>query len=188
MNAITPDHVDEVVMYLSGDVSGTADALALLALLLEGFILRPPARMRYWMRLRNRLVKRWKLRTSEMACPVSPLLASQAPRRFAGCFPVQQIIAGKPHHAEVMLAVDDWHLRFRTHIAVNAWADQGWRISMMTRVQTLNRFGRVYMSVVAPLHRHWIAPMILRHAVDHAVDRLRAMSSSAVDKPRYAVR
>lgn len=187
MNAIKPDHVDEAVIHVAGDALGAADASAVLALLLEGFIQRPPARMRHWMRLRNCLVKPWKLRTSEMACPVSPLLASDAPQYFAGRFPVQHVLADAPDHAEIVLAVDDWHLRFRTHVAVKASAAGGWRVSMMTSVQTLNHFGRLYMTVVDPVHRHCVAPMILRHALDYAVDRLSDGRGKAVLASRFSV-
>jgi len=36
-------------------------------------------------------------------------------------------------------------------------------------VQTLNAFGRFYMAMIDSAHRHYVAPALLRRAVEHAL-------------------
>ena len=47
-------------------------------------------------------------------------------------------------------------------------------VTLATRVQYLNWFGRLYMALIDGVHRGYIAPTMLRLAVDHAVRALRA--------------
>ncbi|MNN86633.1 hypothetical protein D3C81_2040710 [compost metagenome] len=43
------------------------------------------------------------------------------------------------------------------------------QISLGSRVQTLNAFGRFYMAMIDSAHRHYVAPALLRRAVEHAL-------------------
>lgn len=158
-------HTDAVVLALP--LAGVADLRASRVLedLLAAFVSHPPRLVGGLMRLRNLLVAPLRLRTSPLGCPVSPLLAVDAPRRFAGRFPVQaaRVRAGD-RSAEVLLAVEDRHLRFRTSIRVDLDDDGCVRAWLATRVATRNRFGRAYLALIDAVHRRYVAPTLLREA------------------------
>lgn len=145
-------------------------ASALLAEVLEGFLRNPPAGVGHLMALRNRLVAPLRLRTSTLGCPVSSLLSSDRSRLFAGRYPVlASQIDGGDRCAEVLLGADDRHLRFRSSVRVQLLDDGRVEISLGSRVQTLNAFGRLYMALIDSTHRHYVAPALLRRAVEHAL-------------------
>ncbi|HEL5400616.1 TPA: DUF2867 domain-containing protein [Stenotrophomonas maltophilia] len=145
-------------------------ASALLADVLEGFLCNPPAGVGHLMALRNRLVAPLRLRTSPLGCPVSSLLSTDRSRLFAGRYPVldARIDAGDSC-AEVLLGADDRHLRFRSSVRVQRCAEGHVEISLGSRVQTRNAFGRLYMALIDAAHRHYVAPALLRRAVEHAL-------------------
>lgn len=145
-------------------------ASALLADVLEGFLRNPPAGVGHLMALRNRLVAPLRLRTSPLGCPVSSLLSTDRSRLFAGRYPVlgSQVDA-EDSCAEVLLGADDRHLRFRSSVRVQLRAEGDIEISLGSRVQTRNAFGRLYMALIDAAHRHYVAPALLRRAVEHAL-------------------
>ena len=145
-------------------------ASALLAEVLDGFLRNPPGGVSRLMALRNRLVAPLHLRTSPLGCPVSSLLSTDRRRLFAGRFPVLDVrVDDDDRSAEVLLGADDRHLRFRSSVRVQFTASGDVRISLGSRVQTHNRFGRVYMALIDAVHRHYVAPALLRRAVEHAL-------------------
>lgn len=145
-------------------------ASALLADVLEGFLRNPPAGVGHLMALRNHLVAPLRLRTSPLGCPVSSLLSTDRSRLFAGRYPVLDAhIDDGDTCAEVLLGADDRHLRFRSSVRVQRCADGHIEISLGTRVQTRNAFGRLYMALIDAAHRHYVAPALLRRAVEHAL-------------------
>ena len=145
-------------------------ASVLLADVLEGFLRNPPTGVGHLMALRNRLVAPLRLRTSPLGCPVSSLLSTDRSRLFAGRYPVLDAhIDAEDNCAEVLLGADDRHLRFRSSVRVQLHADGGVEISLGSRVQTRNAFGRIYMALIDATHRHYVAPALLRRAVEHAL-------------------
>lgn len=143
---------------------------ALLADVLEGFLRNPPAGVGHLMALRNRLVAPLRLRTSPLGCPVSSLLSADRSRLFASRYPVlDSHIDAEDNYAEVLLGADDRHLRFRSRVRVQRCAGGHIEISLGTRVQTHNAFGRLYMALIDGTHRHYVAPAMLRRAVEHAL-------------------
>lgn len=69
----------------------------------------------------------------------------------------------------VLLGADDRHLRFRSSVRVQRRSDGHVEISLGSRVQTLNAFGSMYMALIDAGHRHYVAPALLRRAVEHAL-------------------
>lgn len=164
------NHEDSVCVTLQQSELGTTSASALLAAVLDGLLANRPAGVSRLMALRNALVRPLRLRTSPLGCPASSLLSPCSPQTFAGRFPVlarREDAAGT--QAEVILGADDRHLRFRSCVSVRVGAEGTAVVTLGTRVQTLNRFGRLYMRLVDPLHRGYIAPTMLRLAVEHAM-------------------
>lgn len=145
-------------------------ASALLADVLEGFLRNRPSGVGRLMALRNRLVAPMRLRTSPLGCPVSSLLSNDRSRLFAGRYPVlDSRVDADDQCAEVLLGADDRHLRFRSSVRVQLRAGGHIEISLGSRVQTHNAFGRVYMALIDSTHRHYVAPALLRRAVEHAL-------------------
>ncbi|GLQ47442.1 hypothetical protein GCM10007862_24930 [Dyella lipolytica] len=139
----------------------------LLAELLEGFVQSPPVSVSYLMALRNMLVRPLGLRTSRLGCPVSSLLSPQSDNVFAGRFPVREQLADvNDTCCQVVLGANDKHLLFRSCVGV---AIDGNRvdITLGIRVRCKNTFGRMYMKLIDRIHRRYIAPTLLRHAVEH---------------------
>jgi len=116
------------------------------------------------------LVRPLGLRTSPLGCPVSSLLSPWSESIFAGRFHVRaQRIDALDRRAEVILGADDRHLVFRSCVGVERLCDGRVKVTLGTRVRTHNAFGLFYMSVVDRVHREYIAPALLRLAVEHAV-------------------
>lgn len=178
---------DSVQRHLAAEEARGIAANLMLAHLLEGCVHEHPGWVQLAMRIRNALVRPWRLLTSSIGCPVSSLLDQHAAIRFAGSHPVRRILQDDDQCAEVMLGADDRHLTFRTLMKVERLEEGGMRVSMATTVQTLNRFGWLYMCLVDPLHRRWIAPAILDAALGHARMRAGLTDLYPADIPRYAV-
>jgi len=169
------DHEDCFTLALDAADVGPASAGTLLEAVLDGFLRNRSTGVTALMRLRNVLVYPLRLRTSPLGCPVSSLLGPCAAQQFAGRFPVLAQDADLfGTRAQVILGADDRHLRFRSCVAVEKAADGGAVVTLATRVQYLNWFGRLYMALIERVHRGYIAPTMLRLAVDHAVRGLRA--------------
>lgn len=176
----------------------TASASAVLEATLAGFLRNRPLGVSRLMAFRNALVAPLGLRTSPLGCPVSSLLSEACGQTFAGRFPVlAQRVDAADTRAEVILGADDKHLVFRSCVGVERLADGRMRCTLGTRVRTRNAFGRFYMAAIDPVHRGYIAPAMLRRAVEHAVlecaarrphpDRVRA-SAAVGGESRGAVR
>lgn len=160
-----------------------------LAQVLEGFLEQRPAGVTWLMRLRNVLVRPLRLRTSPLGCPVSSLLSEQRDCLFLGRYPVlAQKIDGDGRRAQVILGADDRHLRFRSCVGVQLMDDDSIEISLGTRVQCKNLFGRIYMAIIAGTHRRYISPAMLRHAAEFALDDLAAGAMATRKRTHPALR
>ena len=172
------DHEDSFVLILHGAGKEGRAASSLLADVLEGFLANRPIGVSWLMKLRNLLVRPFRLRTSPLGCPVSSLLSADRSQLFAGKYPVlDQSIDPKGRHAEVMLGADDRHLRFRSCVAVRFEGDDA-HISLGTRVQFRNAFGRFYIAAIDRVHRSYVSPAMLSMAVEHAQRRTQAVEDS----------
>lgn len=176
-------HGDCVTVVMSAREVGRASSGELLARVLEGFLENRPTGVSCLMALRNRMVSPMKLRTSPLGCPVSSLLSSERSQLYGGRFPVlaQQT---SERSAQVLLGADDRHLVFRSCVSVNLCDDGSAEVSLGTRVQTRNTFGRLYMAAIDVTHRRYVAPTLLRMAVDHALAPvLSPRTSGAAGQP-----
>lgn len=170
------DHQDMFLLTLRGHEARHASATGLLAEVLEGFLANRPTGVSGLMRLRNILVKPLRLRTSPLGCPVSSLLSRDCSRMFAGKYPVlDQSVDAHDQYAQVVLGADDRHLVFRSCVGVRIAGDEI-HITLGTRVQCTNAFGRFYMALIADVHRDYVSPAMLSMAVDHAIGRAEATS------------
>jgi hypothetical protein len=157
-------HEDLFSITLTRTQLGAGDAPSLLAALLASFVRNPPRGITHLMHLRNALVRPWGLRTASLGCPVSSLLSDDKSHLFDGRFPVlAQAVSGT--RAEVVLGADDKHLRFRSCVAVEIVDQQTLQITLGTRVQCKNSFGRLYMALIHRVHLSYVAPTMLEHAV-----------------------
>jgi hypothetical protein len=171
------DHEDTFVLTLHGGARGNF-ATTFLADVLEGFLSNRPLGVSWLMRLRNVLVWPLRLRTSPLGCPASSLLSADRSRLFAGKYPVlDQWTDARAQQAEVMLGADDRHLRFRSCVAVRFVGDDA-HITLGTRVQCRNWFGRWYISAIDGVHRRYISPAMLEMAVEHALRRRQVVEDS----------
>jgi len=131
------------------------------------------------MRLRNVLVRPLRLRTSPLGCPVSSLLSPNRDKLFAGRYPVlDQATDPRGLHAQVLLGADDRHLRFRSCVGVRISGNEA-RITLGTRVQARNGFGRFYMACIEVVHRRYVSPAMLCLAVEHAQRRLHPTTDAS---------
>lgn len=161
-------HDDCVAVTLERGEVGRSSASDILARVLDGFLENPPRGVGRLMALRNFAVAPLKLRTSPLGCPVSSLLSTDRSRLFAGRFPVLEQDVGTVT-AQVLLGADDRHLLFRTCVRVELKPDGTAEVSLGSRVCTRNAFGRLYMALIDHTHRLYVAPSLLRMAVDHAL-------------------
>lgn len=162
-------HEDMFLLTLDRRHAPGGSAAMLLGQLLEGFLRNPPVGVSRMMALRNLLVKPIGLRTSPLGCPVSSLLSPRQHNLFDGRFPVlAQSIDGDDRCAQVILGADDKHLVFRSCVAVRVVDGHHVEIMLGTRVRCRNLFGRCYMALIDRVHRSYIAPTMLRTAVEHA--------------------
>ncbi len=184
---VSRSHDDCVCVILSPREVRLATSAGLLAQVLEGFIENRPTGVSWLMALRNLLVAPLKLRTSPMGCPVSSLLSTDRNCLYAGRFPVlaQQSDA---YSAQVLLGADDRHLVFRSCVRVDIHSDGSAHVSLGTRVSTRNLFGWLYMAAIDLTHRRYVAPSLLRMAVDHAVAPELAKPCSTLSNPPLATR
>ena len=121
------------------------------------------------MNLRNFLVRPIGLRTSPLGCPVSSLLSPVKSNLFADRYPVlDQKINSTNTRAQVILGANDKHLIFRSCVGVEILDGQRIVITLGTRVHCKNLFGHLYMGFIDQAHRAYIAPTMLRMAVEHA--------------------
>lgn len=170
LNTLRVHHDDTFSLRVTGaDFTGIS-AKKLLASVLEGFLLNAPSGVSNLMALRNVLIKPFGLRTSPLGCPVSSLLSPDTANLFAGQYPVlDQSISVADTHAQVILGANDKHLLFRSCVSVQIVDDHCIDISLGTRVHCKNLFGRFYMKAIDYVHRRYVAPTMLRLAIEFAV-------------------
>jgi hypothetical protein len=173
------EHEDTFMLVLHGAASGGRPASALLADVLEGFLANRSAGVSFLMGLRNFLVAPLRLRTSPLGCPASSLLSKDRRLLFAGRYPVLDQAIESRTRAEVLLGADDRHLRFRSSVGVRYIGDDA-HITLGTRVQCRNWFGRLYIAAIDRVHRAYISPTMLSFAVEHAQRRLHGVEASTV--------
>ncbi|KAB7761994.1 DUF2867 domain-containing protein [Xanthomonas sp. LMG 12461] len=160
-------HQDSVRLRVPAQALRPLGAHALMTALLDGFLQHPPRGVTWLMRLRNVLVAPLRLRTSPLGCPVSSLLSPQRDQLFAGRFPVlAQASTAQARRVQVLLGADDRHLVFRSCVGVTLRDDGSAELSLETRVACRNRFGHLYMALIAAAHRRYIAPTLLRAAAE----------------------
>ena len=173
------DHQDTFLLVLHDVAASGRTASALLADVLEGFLANRPVGVSWLMGLRNALVAPLRLRTSPLGCPASSLLSADRSRLFAGRYPVLEQSIDARGRAEVLLGADDRHLRFRSSVSVRFVGNDA-HITLGTRVQCRNAFGRFYIAAIDRVHRAYVSPTMLSMAVDHAQRRLHALEGSTV--------
>lgn len=173
------EHEDAFELKLRPSLVRGVAASALLANVLEGFLSNRPTGVYWLMQLRNVLVKPLRLRTSPLGCPVSSLLSTERCNLFQDKYPVlEQSIDSRGLHAQVLLGGDDRHLRFRSCVGVCIRGNEV-RITLATRVQCKNWFGRVYMASISRVHRSYVSPAMLGMAVEHAIAQVQVENISA---------
>lgn len=166
----TVHYEDTFVLRIQNTALRGESAQTILEKVLEGFLNNRPRGVSRLMKLRNTLVKPLGLRTSPLGCPVSTLLARDSGAYFAGKYPVlAQSLSTDGREAQVILGADDKHLSFRSCIGVHIGDNGSIDISLGDRIHCKNMFGHFYMSIVNPVHRAYIAPTMLRMAVQHAL-------------------
>ena len=163
-------HQDSFTLTATPARPSTRDAAQWLAATLDGFIDNAPRGVGRMMACRNALVRPLGLRTSRLGCPVSSLLSPSSPVHFDARFPVHaQTIAADGRTAQVILGADDRHLVFRSCVRVRLLGDGDVEFSLSNRVACTNLFGRLYMALIERTHRKVIAPAMLAHAVQAAM-------------------
>lgn len=167
-------HEDTFLISINGFYFKEHRASHLLELLLEGFLMNAPRGVSRLMMLRNVLVKPLGLRTSPLGCPVSSLLSNDTKNLFANQYPVlDQHVNEDDTRAQVILGANDKHLKFRSCVSVEVINEKHIKIMLGTRVHCRNLFGRTYMSAIDYVHRHYIAPNMLRKAVDYLILQIK---------------
>lgn len=175
-------HEDQVVLRLDAAAFDGATPARVMDRLLAGFVENPPGGVSQLMALRNVLVRPAGLRTSPLGCPASSLLSLDAPLKFSGRHPVlAERRSDDGRRVEVILGADDKHLMFRTCVGVRTDADGALVCTMATRVRTRNLFGRLYMAAISSVHRRYIAPAMLGHALGHAMRSMRSADAVSGD-------
>lgn len=170
-------HQDTFTLTVAPGGPGARNASQWLVAVLDGFMANPPSGVSRMMVWRNALVRPLGLRTSPLGCPVSSLLATASPGRFAGRFPVHaQAVSPDGRLAQVILGADDRHLVFRTCVRVRLLDGGGVEFCLSNRVACTNLFGRVYMAAIAAAHRKVVGPAMLAHAVEAAMGPWAAAS------------
>lgn len=113
-------------------------------------------------RLRDQIVRVFGLKTAQN--DPRAVLPPYTPGMRLGFFHVLYLMPG-----EALLGDEDTHLVFRTALRI-APAGSQTRLSVATAVVTKNRFGRIYLAVVKPVHR-LIVPIMLRGMARILADR-----------------
>lgn len=158
----------EVALNLADMGETGLGASEILERALDGFLASQPASVARMMALRNLMARPIGLRTSSLGCPVSSLLSQDRDNLFQGKYPVfSQSVEQGGRRAQVILGANDKHLKFRSCVGVELDGETA-RITLGTRVECLNVFGRVYMAAIHHAHMLYVAPKMLAAAVEHA--------------------
>ena len=107
---------------------------------------------------------------------MSSLLSTAEGPLFLGRYPViAQKIDADGKRAQVILGADDRHLTFRSCVGVHV-TETGVEVTLGTRVQCRNTFGRAYMAAINGVHHAYVAPAMLRNAVESMAQRHAPLS------------
>jgi hypothetical protein len=170
LNDRTIHHQDRFSIIVPAAALGVpteADAAKLLSSLLGSFLEHRHHGVSLLMGFWNLVVRPFKLRTSPLACPVSSLLSESSGSVFAGRYPVHSYrVSEDGRTAQVILGADDKHLVFRSSVEAACLPGGCVEFSLSTRVACRNLFGRVYMALISAAHRKYIAPRLLKVAVE----------------------
>jgi hypothetical protein len=173
LNGIGLGHSD--FFYCDIDLAAKIGAQHLLALTLYAFVNHPPVGVGRLMQFRNVLVKPLGLRTATLGCPVSSLAGKADAALFDSRFPVLAQLH-TDDYAQVVLGADDKHLKFRSCAAVQKIQGSVWQISLGTRVHYNNWFCQFYMGAIDAVHRNYVAPTMLKTAVEELIKTLKMKS------------
>lgn len=140
-----PDYIDEFTTVLERD---DVEEWEMVAALFHS----APGWFDVLARLRDRIVRVFGLKTADNNPRIIP--PPYLPGMRMGFFRVIHVIPG-----EVLLGDEDAHLDFRT--ALRLKRDGGRTcLSVSTAVHTRNRFGRIYLTLVRPVHRLMVPIML----------------------------
>ena len=174
------DHEDTFCLTMDLSSFKEDTATSLLSAVLNGFLERQPAGVARMMAFRNFIVRPLGLRTSPLGCPVSSLLSPDTSTLFANRFPVlDQAIDEARGRAQVVLGANDKHLVFRSCVGVAILPYGRVQYTLGTRVRCKNLFGRCYMAAIDRVHRAYITPAMLSHAVEAATSTVPQQAGQA---------
>ena len=141
-----PDYIDEFSTVLERD---DVEEWEMVAALFHS----APGWFDVLARLRDRIVRMFGLKTASNNPRVIP--PPYLPGMRMGFFRVIHVVPG-----EALLGDEDTHLDFRT--ALRLKRDGGRTcLTVSTAVHTRNRFGRIYLALVRPVHR-LVVPIMLK--------------------------
>lgn len=161
-------HTDTTELLITNSALYAHSPETLMRKLLDAFVQHPAQGVTTLMNIRNALVSPLGLRQSSLGCPVSSLIAPQNGQEqlFDNHYPVlNQYLSD--NSAEVLLGADDKHLRFRTIVRIEKRSNHELAFSMTTHVHCRNLFGNFYLHAIQKTHQDYIAPTMLRTAVEY---------------------
>ncbi|NRB81189.1 MAG: DUF2867 domain-containing protein [Saccharospirillaceae bacterium] len=171
------NHEDTFSITVNANHFEGANPGQLLEIMLKGFLNNSPKGVSKLMMLRNVIVKPFGLRTSPLGCPVSSLLSEDTTNLYANKYPVLNQRSNEAGTiTQVILGANDKHLKFRSCIRVEVINDSHIMFSLDNRVHCKNLFGRFYMTVIDLVHRHYIAPVMLRRSVDYVIAQMEPVN------------
>lgn len=141
-----PDYIDEFSTVLERD---DVEEWEMVAALFHS----APGWFDVLARLRDRIVRVFGLRTASNNPRIIP--PPYLPGMHMGFFRVIHVIPG-----EALLGDEDTHLDFRTALRLKRDGGRTW-LTVSTVVHTRNRFGRIYLTLVRPVHR-LVVPIMLK--------------------------
>lgn len=141
-----PDYIDEFSTVLERD---DVEEWEMVAALFHS----APGWFDVLARLRDRIVRVFGLRTASNNPRIIP--PPYLPGMRMGFFRVIHVIPG-----EALLGDEDAHLDFRTALRLKRDGGRTW-LTVSTVVHTRNRFGRIYLTLVRPVHR-LVVPIMLK--------------------------
>lgn len=115
-----------------------------------------PSGFDYLMKLRNRMVKRFGLKTGDKK------EADNEPYYSIGSKAAYFTVLDR-NESEIVMAENDKHLNFRTSVRIEKGAVNS-SVYLSTIVQFNNFFGRLYFLPVKPFHRIMIQSLLKRYA------------------------
>lgn len=115
-----------------------------------------PSKFDHLMKLRNRIVKIFGLKTGDMEDPANEPLYVRGSK-------LAYFTVSDRNESEIVMAEDDKHLNFRTSVLVEKGTDAS-SVYLSTIVQFNNFFGWLYFLPVKPFHRIMIQSILRKYA------------------------